>query len=118
MGIWLAIGAPWVATDHAIRRTRAFGTETGAFVTMHLNENAVDNHLIQKRHGLDAIAYLEEIGFLGPDFLAIHCAVTSDAEIEVLARHDVKAACTSGSTTLVFLTTRRWPSSLRNAGIR
>lgn len=92
MGIWLAIGAPWVATDQAIRQARAFATETGTFLTMHLNENNVDNLLIQQRHGKDAIAYLEDIGFLGPDFLAIHCVVTSDSEIEVLAQYDVKVA--------------------------
>lgn len=92
MGIWLAIGAPWVATDEAIRRTRAFATETGTFLTMHLNENEIDNELIQRRHGLDAIAYLEEIGFLGPDFLAIHCVVMTPAEIELLARRGVKVA--------------------------
>lgn len=92
MGIWLAIGAPWVATDHAIRRTRAFATETGTFLTMHLNENEIDNELMQRRHGLDAIAYLEDIGFLGPDFLAIHCVVMTPAEIELLARRGVKVA--------------------------
>lgn len=92
MGIWLAIGAPWVATDQAIRQTRAFATQTGTFLTMHLNENNVDNVLIQQRHGLDAMAYLEDIGFLGPDFLAIHCVVMTDEEIERLAQHDVKVA--------------------------
>lgn len=92
MGIWLAIGAPWVATDQAIRRTRAFASQTNTFLTMHLNENEVDNQLIQRRHGLDAIAYLDEIGFLGPDFLAIHCVVMTPAEIELLARRGVKVA--------------------------
>lgn len=92
MGIWLAIGAPWVATDEAIRRTRAFASESGIFLTMHLNENNVDNVLIQKRHGKDAVAYLEEIGFLGPDFLAIHCVVMTDEEIELLARRGVKVS--------------------------
>jgi 5-methylthioadenosine/S-adenosylhomocysteine deaminase len=92
MGIWLAIGAPWVATDDAIRRTRAFATDTNTFLTMHLNENEVDNELIQERHGMDAIEYLEDIGFLGPDFLAIHCVVMTPQEIAQLARYDVKVA--------------------------
>ncbi len=92
MAIWLAVGAPWVATDEALKRSRAFATETGTFLTMHLNENNVDNLLMRKRHGKDAIAYLHEIGFLGPDFLAIHCVVMTDPEIELLAEHDVKVA--------------------------
>jgi len=92
MGIWLAIGAPWVATDEALIRTRAFASETDTFLTMHLNENDVDNLLIRERHGVDAIPYLEQIGFFGPDVLAIHCVVMEEEEIALLAEHEVKVA--------------------------
>jgi len=92
LGIWLAIGAPWVATDEALAKTRAFASETGTFLTIHLNENDVDNLLIRERHGVDAIPYLEQIGFFGPDVLAIHCVVMNDEEIALLAERDVKVA--------------------------
>lgn len=92
MGIWLAIGAPWVATDEALARARAFATDMGVILTMHLNENNVDNLLIRERHGVNAVDYLEQIGFFGPDVLAIHCVVMEDDEIALLAEHDVKVA--------------------------
>ena len=91
-GIWVAVGAPWVATDEAMIRARAFTRETGTPMIMHLNENEVDNVLIQQRHGKNAIAWLEEIGFLGDDFLAIHCVRMTDDEIQVLAGYGVKVA--------------------------
>lgn len=91
-GVWVAVGAPWVATDDAMIRARAFTRETGTPMVMHLNENEVDNLLIQKRHGKNAIAWLEEIGFLGDDFLAIHCVRMTGDEIQVLADHGVKVA--------------------------
>ncbi len=92
MGIWLAVGAPWVATNEAMRKARAFTRKVGAPMIMHLNENEIDNVLLQQRLGKDAIAWLHEIGFLGPDFLAIHCVRMTDGEIRLLADHGVMVA--------------------------
>lgn len=92
MAIWPAIGAPWVATDEAMVRARAFSREIGAPMIMHLNENEVDNLLIRRRSGKDAIVWLDEIGFLGPDFLAIHCVRMRDDEIRLLAERGVMVA--------------------------
>ncbi|MBX7234075.1 MAG: amidohydrolase [Caldilineales bacterium] len=92
MAVWPAIGAPWVATDEAMIRARAFSREVGAPMIMHLNENGVDNELIRRRCGKDAIAWLDEIDFLGPDFLAIHCVRMSEDEIRVLAERGVMVA--------------------------
>lgn len=92
MGIWLAVGAPWVATSEAMIRARAFTREVGAPMIMHLNENEIDNVLLQQRLGKDAIAWLDEIDFLGPDFLAIHCVRMTDEEIRLLAEHGVMVA--------------------------
>jgi 5-methylthioadenosine/S-adenosylhomocysteine deaminase len=36
------------------------------------------------------VPFLEEIGFLGPDLLAVHCVRLTPEEIEILARYDVK----------------------------
>ncbi len=91
-GVWVAVGAPWVATDEAMIRARAFTRETRTPMVMHLNENEVDNVLIQERHGKNAVAWLDEIGFLGDDFLAIHCVRMTDEEVQVLADHGVMVA--------------------------
>lgn len=92
MGIWLALGAPWVATNEAMMRARAFSREMAAPMIMHLNENEIDNVLLQRRLGKNAVAWLHEIGFLGPDFLAVHCVRTTDDEIRLLADHGVMVA--------------------------
>lgn len=92
MGIWLAVGAPWVATNEAMIRARAFTRAMGVPMIMHLNENEIDNVLLRQRLGKDAIAWLEEIGFLGPDFLAIHCVRMTEDEINLLAEYGVKVA--------------------------
>lgn len=90
LAVWLAIGAPWTVTDRGLVEARAFTRRAGIPIVMHINENEVDNALSQQRHGQNMIPYLAEVGFLGPDLLAIHCVDTDETDIELFAQHDVK----------------------------
>lgn len=90
MAIWLAIGAPWTVTDRGLVEARDFTRRASIPIVMHLNENEVDNALSQERHGTNMIPYLNDVGFLGPDLLAIHCVDTDSTDIEFFARNEVK----------------------------
>jgi 5-methylthioadenosine/S-adenosylhomocysteine deaminase len=90
LAVWLAIGAPWTVTDRGLVAARGFTRQAGIPMVMHINENEVDNILCQQRHQKNIIPYLAEVGFLGPDLLAIHCVVMDDTDIELFARHQVK----------------------------
>ncbi len=92
MAVWLAIGAPWTITDEGLVKARAFATAAGIPIVMHINENEVDNSLSQQRHGQNIIPYLDEVGFLGPDVLAIHCVVMDETDINLLAQRGVRVA--------------------------
>jgi len=43
-------------------------------------------------HGLRDLPYLDSIGFLGPDMLAVHCVECDDDDIDLLAHRDVKVS--------------------------
>ncbi len=90
MAVWMAIGAPWTISDAGMLGALVFSLRTGTPMVMHINENGVDNYLSQQRHGLNIVPYLDQIGFLRPDLLAIHCVVTNDEDIELYRKHDVK----------------------------
>jgi len=90
MAVWLAIGAPWTITDEGLAATIEYANATRTPITMHLNENGVDNQISQERHGVNMVPYLETVGFLRPDLLAIHNVVTDQADIELYAKYDVK----------------------------
>jgi len=90
LAVWLAIGAPWTVTDRGLVKAREFTRRAGIPIVMHINENEVDNILSQKRHGKNIIPYLADVGFLGPDLLAIHCVNTDEVDLELLVEHDVK----------------------------
>jgi 5-methylthioadenosine/S-adenosylhomocysteine deaminase len=90
MAVWLAIGAPWTISDAGMLQAMEFCLRTRTPMVMHINENAVDNRLSQLRHGKNIVPYLDEIGFLRSDLLAVHCVVTDDTDIELYRKHDVK----------------------------
>ena len=90
LAVWLAIGAPWTVTDRGLVEAREFTRRAGIPIVMHINENEVDNALSQERHGKNMIPYLDDVGFLGPDLLAIHCVDTDDTDIELFVKNDVK----------------------------
>lgn len=90
LAVWLAIGAPWTVTDRGLVEAREFTRRAGIPIVMHINENEVDNALSQERHGKNMIPYLADVGFLGPDLLAIHCVDTDETDIELFTKNDVK----------------------------
>ena len=90
MAVWLAIGAPWTITDEGLKETIAYANSTRTPITMHINENGVDNQISMDRHGMNMVPYLETVGFLRPDLLAIHNVVTDPADIDLYAKYDVK----------------------------
>lgn len=90
MAVWIAVGAPFTATDLGLKKTLSYSIRTGTPIVMHINENQVANDLSQQRYGKNIVPYLDEIGFLKPDLLAIHCVVTDERDIELYVKHDVK----------------------------
>lgn len=92
LAVWLAIGAPWTVTDQGLVAARDFTRQAGIPLVMHINENEVDNALSQARHGMNIVPYLDQVGFLGPDLLAIHCVISDETDIALFAEHDVKVS--------------------------
>lgn len=92
LAIWIAIGAPWTISEGGIKKMLDFSLHAGIPVVMHINENYVDNEDALKRFGKKVVPYLEEIGFLRPELLAIHCVEMEDRDIELFARRDVKVS--------------------------
>ena len=90
MAVWLAIGAPWTITDKGLAATIEYANATRTPITMHINENGVDNQISQERHGMNMVPYLEQVGFLRSDLLAVHNVVTDQADIDLYVKHDVK----------------------------
>ncbi|MGE4086335.1 MAG: amidohydrolase family protein [Vicinamibacterales bacterium] len=82
----------WAADAATLRATRALADETGAPITIHVSETDFEIEQSMLRYGMRDLPYLESIGFLGPDVLAVHCVQCDAADVATLARHDVKVS--------------------------
>jgi 5-methylthioadenosine/S-adenosylhomocysteine deaminase len=82
----------WTVDEATLRQTRALADETGAPVTIHVSETNFEIEQSIARFGLRDLPYLESIGFLGPDVLAVHCVQCDERDIATLAQHDVKVS--------------------------
>jgi 5-methylthioadenosine/S-adenosylhomocysteine deaminase len=90
--VWLSIGAPWTITREGLTTIRDFSIRTQTPIIMHINENYLDNQAVIKRYGKKVVPFFDEIGFLNPNLLAIHCVEMDDTDIELFAKHDVKVS--------------------------
>lgn len=59
---------------------------------IHVAETQAEAETMQKKYGRTAIVHLADIGVLSPRLLACHCVVLTKADIELLARFDVKVS--------------------------
>ena len=55
-------------------------------ITIHVSETRNERDLIRKETGKLPVDYLNSLGFLGNDVLAVHCVWVSDGEIDVLKK--------------------------------
>lgn len=58
-------------------------------ILIHLSETRTEDDQSRAKYGLSPTAYLENIGFLGPDVTAAHCVWVDAADMALLARHNV-----------------------------
>lgn len=82
----------WGVEERALRDTRALADETGALVTMHVAETDFEIEQSRARFQCTDTEYLADIGFLGPDVLAVHCVQCGGRDIRVLRHYDVKVS--------------------------
>jgi 5-methylthioadenosine/S-adenosylhomocysteine deaminase len=85
----LAPGITFGVTREGLESIRDFASERRMMITLHANETDDDNRANLIDHGSPLIPFLEEIGFLGPDVLAVHCVKMTPEDIECFARHKV-----------------------------
>ncbi|MEW6623356.1 MAG: amidohydrolase family protein [Bacillota bacterium] len=90
LSIFLAPGIIWDLTIEELLDIRKFADEHRLSITMHLVETEDDDTFTLQRHNKRTIELLDEIGFLGPDVIAVHCVHMQPSDIDIFRKHDVK----------------------------
>ncbi|HHY39403.1 MAG TPA: amidohydrolase [Clostridia bacterium] len=83
--IRLAPTAIWGVSTEALVAARRFANENGLGLTMHLCETSLDDAIAMERSGMKAVEFLDNIGFLGSDMLAVHCVTLGEDDVDRMA---------------------------------
>ncbi len=75
-----------------LKRVKAMADRLGCLIHLHVSETAWEVGEIQNRYGKRPVEYLESIGLLAPNVVAVHCVWLNDAEIDIFARRRVGVA--------------------------
>ena len=90
--VGLAPSMIWALDETTLRRTRALADEEHAFITIHVAETNFEIEQSRARFQCTDTELLSEIGFLGPDVLAVHCVQCATQDIGLLRRHDTRVS--------------------------
>ena len=82
----------YACTPGMLRRARELASEHGLLLQIHVSETRREFEQSVERHGLSPIAYLERMGFLGPDVIAAHVVWLGDGDLDILRQREVSVA--------------------------
>jgi 5-methylthioadenosine/S-adenosylhomocysteine deaminase len=82
----------WTVDAESYRKVRALADEEKVLVTTHLAETDFEIEQSDRLYGKTDTELMSDIGFFGPDVLAVHCVQCGGSDIALLKRHDVKVS--------------------------
>jgi 5-methylthioadenosine/S-adenosylhomocysteine deaminase len=83
--------AIYTVSEKSLRWCKEFADEHRLMIHIHLSETQKEVADCIAKHGMRPTAYLDSIGFLGPNVTAAHCIWLDAAEIRLLGERGVKA---------------------------
>jgi cytosine/adenosine deaminase-related metal-dependent hydrolase len=105
----LGVHSAYTCSPEMLRRIRRLADESNAGILIHVAETAYELDIVKKKYGKTPVELLDDIGFLRPDVLAVHCVHLTDSDIDKLRSNDVKVSHTPMSNTLVATGVARIP---------
>ena len=79
----------YTCSEKTLQDSAALARRNGAPILIHIAEAPFELEQSRAQHGATPVAYLERIGFLGPDVVGAHCIWTDAADIATLAHFGV-----------------------------
>ncbi|WP_372807697.1 amidohydrolase [Pontiella sp.] len=117
IGFALGPHAIYTVSEASLRWAKAFASEHGLPIHIHLSETAKEVEDCLAAHGLRPVQWLEKIGWLGPNVIAAHVIHVDDDEIGILANRGVKVVHNPASN--MKLASGSFPyARMKAAGVR
>lgn len=109
--------APYTCSEDTLRRAREAAREAGVLFQIHVAETRHERDRFLSERGMTSVAWLDRLGVLGTDTLAVHCVWVDVADVEILARTDTAVALATESNMKLASGTAPVPRLLA-AGVR
>lgn len=84
--------SPYLCAPDLLVRAAGIAHSHGAPLIMHVAETRSEDRTIHDRYGKSPVAHLADIGVLSPRLLACHCVTVTEADMALLAAHEVKVS--------------------------
>mgnify|MGYP000906988954 CR=1 FL=1 len=84
--VHLSPHGPDTVPEAVLRETKRQAQARDIHIHMHLAQHPFEREVVKRRSGLSSVAYLDSIGFLGPDVMTTHCTYIEQADYPILAR--------------------------------
>src|SRR5580692_36988 len=90
--VGLAPNMIWAVDEEGYRLTRKLADEEHVLITTHIAETNFELETAAATYGMDDTQFLSDIGFLGPDVIAVHCVHCTTEDIQILHKHGTKVS--------------------------
>lgn len=90
-----------MVSEELLLRFQSEARDRGSLIHLHVAQDPRENNATLDRSGLRAIPYLDSIGLLASDTIAVHMCMTVDDEIQLAAERGVRMACCTNSIGII-----------------
>jgi 5-methylthioadenosine/S-adenosylhomocysteine deaminase len=90
--VWVAPNTIWGQTEEGILRGKELAVRYGVGISMHVSETPWELECSLRQFGQRDLPFLDSLGVLGPDFLAVHCVYLDEREVRTLKLRDVRVS--------------------------
>lgn len=113
----ISVHAIYTVDADTIKWASDFAREHNLLLHVHLAETQKEYEDSLSKYGMTPTAYLESLDVLGPEVLAAHCVWLSPQDIEIMAKHNVKAVHNVNSNLKLASGYKFKYQELRDAGV-
>jgi 5-methylthioadenosine/S-adenosylhomocysteine deaminase len=93
--------APDMLSREQLLEIKRIADREGLMIHMHVAQGDREIEQMVKRYGRRTPSYLDELGYLDEQLLAVHLTEATDDEAELIARHGARLALCSGSIGII-----------------
>ena len=90
--VGLAPNMIWAVDEEGYRLTRKLANEEHVLITTHVAETDFELETAAATYGMNDTQFLSDIGFFGPDVIAVHCVHCKTDDIKILRQHGTKVS--------------------------